>query len=149
MSQEAGGIKCSLLNWCLHDALSPISQSNKFHLMLILRPPVHFDFMGNKQLRIRGILKLVKSTLLKSGMNTDFFFFFSWPHPQHVEVPGPGLKPTLAQRQCWILNPLSHSGNSKKFMNIDIEIYVCITESPCHIPETNTRLQINSTSIKK
>ena len=27
-----------------------------------------------------------------------FFFFFFWPHPQHVEVPGPGIKPASQQR---------------------------------------------------
>ena len=26
------------------------------------------------------------------------FCFFVWPHPQHVEVPGPGIKPTPQQQ---------------------------------------------------
>ena len=53
---------------------------------------------------------------------TSFFFFFKllylfvylfWPSPQHVEVPGPEIKPKLQQWQHWILNPLSHQGTPK------------------------------------
>ena len=69
------------------------------------------------------------------------WFFFSRPHLQHMEVPGLGVKhqiwatsgtyttacgntrslahwarpeiePTSSQKQCWVLNPLSHSRNS-------------------------------------
>ena len=43
---------------------------------------------------------------------------FFWPHPWHVEVPGPGIKPTPQLQpvpqlhQLWILNPLHHKGTS-------------------------------------
>ena len=30
-------------------------------------------------------------------------FFFFWPCPQHAEIPGPGIKPTLQQWQHWSL----------------------------------------------
>ena len=68
-----------------------------------------------------------------------FIFFFSWPHPWHVEVLGPGteseqqlclchscnnaeslthctrlgIKLALPQRQYQIINPLFHSRNSE------------------------------------
>ena len=43
-----------------------------------------------------------------------FFFFFSWPRPQHVEVLKLGIKPVPQQQpkprqgQYQILNPLCH-----------------------------------------
>ena len=46
------------------------------------------------------------------------FIFVFWPHPQHVEVPGPGMDPApqqwpeLEQWQRLILNPLEPPGNS-------------------------------------
>ena len=46
--------------------------------------------------------------------------FFSLPHLQHIEVPGPGiesklqLQPMWKLQQCRILNPLYHSGNPTK-----------------------------------
>ena len=46
------------------------------------------------------------------------YYYYFQPHPKHVEVPGPGIKPA-PQQQCepqqwqrWILNPLSHKGTS-------------------------------------
>ena len=39
------------------------------------------------------------------------FYLFIWPHPQHMEVPWPGMKsepqlqPTPQLWQSWILNP--------------------------------------------
>ena len=42
-----------------------------------------------------------------------------WPCPRHAEVPGSGIKPMPQQwpepqqRQCWILNLLSHQGTPK------------------------------------
>ena len=44
---------------------------------------------------------------------TGFLFpylFFIWPHPQHVEVPQPGIKPVSQQWQHQILNWLNHLG---------------------------------------
>ena len=44
------------------------------------------------------------------------FFPFFWPHPRHMEVPGPELKPTPQvywepqQWWHWIHNPLNHKG---------------------------------------
>ena len=79
---------------------------------------------------------------------------FFWPHPQHVEVPGPGTEPkpqlrtyTAAvatldprtrpgiepmpqqqtkplQRQCQVPNPLCHSGNS------DIQFLASLLTTP-------------------
>ena len=49
-----------------------------------------------------------------------FFFFFFWPHPRHVEVPGPGIEPALQlqpvpqlQGQHWILVPKGNFQNLK------------------------------------
>ena len=60
----------------------------------------------------------------------QFMFFvrrlfggFFWPHPQHMEVVGPGIKPTPKLwpapqlQQCRILNPLRHRGT-------DFPVYV-------------------------
>ena len=39
------------------------------------------------------------------------FLFFLYGHaPRDVEVPKPGIKPAPQQRQCHVLNPLSHQG---------------------------------------
>ena len=65
-----------------------------------------------------------------------FFFFFNllllmsvcpavleqgfWPHPQHMEIPRPGIKPTLQQQPRviewwrWILNLLCHKRTSQQ-----------------------------------
>ena len=40
--------------------------------------------------------KLRKQTFLLRPA-WDLFIFF-WPHPRHVEVPGPGIEPTSQQR---------------------------------------------------
>jgi len=46
------------------------------------------------------------------------FFLPFWPHPWHLEVPGPGIKSepqlqtTRQQRQHWILNLLCDSWNA-------------------------------------
>ena len=60
------------------------------------------------------------SSVQKHFKKTIFIYLLSlWPHPWHMEVPGPGIKskpqlwPMPQLRQCWILNPLSHSRNSK------------------------------------
>ena len=52
-------------------------------------------------------------------MNKTFFCRgVFWLHPQHMEIPRPGieselpLQPMPQLRLCWILNPLFHSGNS-------------------------------------
>ena len=44
------------------------------------------------------------------GKHARFSF---WLHPQHVEVPGPGIEPELQLWQYWILNPLHHKRTSK------------------------------------
>ena len=58
---------------------------------------------------------------LRKGIFTYLFLkilFVFWPHPQHVEVPGLGIKPapklqtTPQLWQRWILNPLHHMGTS-------------------------------------
>ena len=47
------------------------------------------------------------------GLNQDALFLF-WPHPGHVDIPGPGIEPVLQQRpeplqwQCQTLNPLCY-----------------------------------------
>ena len=73
-----------------------------------------------------------------NGCVPFFVCLFVWMHPQHLQVlrpeaesepqlppmpqlrqrrihnllARPGLKPELPQKQCWILNPLGHGGNS-------------------------------------
>lgn len=50
------------------------------------------------------------------------FFFFFWPHPEHMEVPWPGiesdpeLQPVLQLRQLWILNPLGWGLRQHQFL---------------------------------
>ena len=54
------------------------------------------------------------------------FFFLFWPHMQHMEVPGPGMKSKVKLQsmpqlwQCQILNLLYHSGNSNRFIFFNI-----------------------------
>ena len=51
-----------------------------------------------------------------SFLFSDFMYLFFRPCAQHVEVPGPGIKPVPQQQpkllywQCWILNPLCPKG---------------------------------------
>ena len=46
------------------------------------------------------------------GLHTSVFsLFFLWPHPQHVEVPGPETESEPQLWQCWILNPLCLAGD--------------------------------------
>ena len=60
-------------------------------------------------------------TLKKKNGKTPFKMLkgsFFWLHPQHVEVPRPGIKPTPQLQpmpplwQSWIINPLHHKGTS-------------------------------------
>ena len=37
-------------------------------------------------------------------MQISVCFVLFWPHPGHVEVPGPEMEPAPQQWQCWILN---------------------------------------------
>ena len=46
-----------------------------------------------------------------------FFIFIFWPYLQRIQVPGPGIKPMPPQRQCWVLNPLCHSGDSQAHLS--------------------------------
>lgn len=63
-------------------------------------------------------------------------FFFLWLHPQHRKVLGPGIEPRpqqqpkLPQRQCWILKPLSHSGNSHLQLFIRLSSIIFFYISP-------------------
>ena len=56
-------------------------------------------------------------------------FFFLWLHPQHMAVLGPGIEsepqlwPMPQLWQCQILNPLHHSGNSRR-TKIVTQIYL-------------------------
>ena len=52
--------------------------------------------------------------------NVTFFFH---PHPWHVEVPGPGIRPEPRQWQCRILNLLSHQGTP----DITFSRFLCLT----------------------
>ena len=42
----------------------------------------------------------------------DLFFFFFWPYPWHMEVPGPGTE-SAPQQWHQIFNPLSHPRASR------------------------------------
>jgi len=42
-------------------------------------------------------------------METSIYIFL-WPHPQHMETPGPGTESKPQLWQCWTLNPLNHLG---------------------------------------
>ena len=54
----------------------------------------------------------------------DFFFFL--PHPQHSEVPWPGMKPVPQQCQCQTLN-LSHEGTLALILRgIKLLLYLAI-----------------------
>ena len=56
-----------------------------------------------------------------------FLFLFFWPHPWHVELPRPGMEPSLQQRpkllqlQCHILNPLHH----RKLPTVSV-LFICL-----------------------
>lgn len=46
-------------------------------------------------------IHVLKCWLFNSKLGVTFpllFFFFSWPHPWHVEVPWPGTEPTSQER---------------------------------------------------
>ena len=50
---------------------------------------------------------------IESSFSLLYFSLSFWPHTQHVQVPGPGIKPQwskLLQWQCWILNSLCPRG---------------------------------------
>ena len=50
------------------------------------------------------------------------YFILFWPHPWHMEIPGPGIKSELQLRpmphlwHCWILNSLCPSRNSQSIL---------------------------------
>lgn len=55
-----------------------------------------------------------------------FWLIFLGPYPGHVEVPGPGIKPSLELwpasqlRQHWILNPRPHQGTSYRCLLLQV-----------------------------
>ena len=69
-----------------------------------------------------------------SNLNLFFknFFFFLLPHPQHMEVPGPGTESEPQLQPIWqmrdpspcnrILNPLHHSKNS--YLNLSFFLFL-------------------------
>ena len=68
------------------------------------------------------IMMLPECVFLTSYSFFFFFFLFSfffWLHPEHVEVPGPGITPMLQLQpvqqlqQLWVLNPLCHKGTPR------------------------------------
>ena len=68
-----------------------------------------------------ALKNLFISSTMRSSMERNSYHMeplFFWPLLWHVEVLGPGtepesqLPPTSQLWQCWILNPLCHSGNS-------------------------------------
>ena len=46
-------------------------------------------------------LKICKIFLVDIKSSMVFVLFFSWPHPQHMEVSQPGIDSKL--QQCWML----------------------------------------------
>lgn len=53
---------------------------------------IYFEFSCFKYLG-QFLIRLLISPIL-----FFFFFFFFWPHPQHIEVPWPGIK---SEKQLW------------------------------------------------
>ena len=54
------------------------------------------------------------------------FYLFFWPHWQHVEVPGSGIKPAPQLWQPWVLNSLSYQGTTKIILILTLFIYLFI-----------------------
>ena len=68
----------------------------------------------------------------------NHFLKILWPHPQHMEVPGPGTKsepllwPTLQLWQCWILRPTVPGWGSNLHLSSDPSCYSWILNQPRH-----------------
>ena len=84
------------------------------HLSLTLFPPCQ-----NSTYLMQSISNIWVYFIVSIGLYISFFFFFFFfSTPQHMVVPRAGMKselqlrPMRQLRQCWILNPLCHSGNS-------------------------------------
>ena len=56
------------------------------------------------------LLKVLSSKWSHSTGCWGFFFFFSWLHPQHMEVPRPGIESELQLQQTRSFNPLHQPG---------------------------------------
>ena len=82
---------------------------------------------------------------LAQNLNFNYYLFF-WPHLWHVELPGPGIKPTPKQQskpQQWhhqILNLLNHQGTPRIFIILKLSSNISSTTqmlriilSPCLI----------------
>ena len=73
-----------------------------------------------------------------------------FPHPRHVEVPGPGTEPSPQQWPCQVLNPLGHQGTPIScFPTYDNYVYnwkfVCThTESKLLVLEGNKNWPLNA-----
>ena len=52
---------------------------------------------------------------------SEFSFFKKnlWPHPQHIEVLGPGIESKPQLQQCWILYPTAHGQGSNSHLYSD------------------------------
>ena len=72
---------------------------------------IFFPFEDNTwEYSLALVVKFCLFFIKMSFLLSFFFFFLFWLHLQHMELPRPGIKSKLWQ--CWIFNPLCHSGNS-------------------------------------
>lgn len=71
------------------------------------------DFLVMAEIKLASLMSYVSFFFLSFGMDTIHLY---WSHPQHVEVPGPGIEatpqqwPEPQQGQWQIFNPLTHQG---------------------------------------
>ena len=137
------GCFCFLPLWstCIHSLLSKLtrfhSPFSKFFSPKAVNVIIysHLKFWYSQTAILCLVCRfpnLVKSLLCPKIGNIHFFSFLikSW----HIKVPEPEIKfnqqlrPTPQLRQCWILNPLCHSGNFWKYF---VCIYTCMCMCAC------------------
>ena len=81
---------------------------------------VHFDLWNHPTLRPRHGNGISSVDSAERAVVFVCLFGLFWPHLWHMEVSRPGIKsqpqltPMPQPRQSWILNPLCHSGSSKR-----------------------------------
>ena len=69
---------------------------------------------------------------LNTKRNVWFLGLFVLLHPQHMEIPKPGIKPKPQQWQCQILNPLCHHGTPRyAFNDTQIETENAVSREIC------------------
>ena len=104
----------SLVSSCLN--LSFGTQGRSWSLKLIpYRQETQENFHTQEPHRVLLGYNMSQSLQVITQLQQCDFGFF-WPCPQHMKIPGPGIKPMLLQQpeplkgQCRLLNLLSHQG---------------------------------------